>query len=157
MPRRQVSGGVPAEFHDFTVAAASTSAALIGPLFVAVSVFPDKGRRAGTRVEYLIQASSALIVLLNAFLLSLAFLVPGSTVGAWAVVGSLMLFVFIAATTRVLAHAARTDAGSWDSMALVFALLAVDAVKMYAGISTLSDTTDTGHLSTLNRQKEHNN
>ncbi|MFC3455267.1 hypothetical protein [Amycolatopsis speibonae] len=52
---------LPDEFREFAVAAAGTSGALIGLLFVALSVFPERIWKAATHVEYHARASAALI------------------------------------------------------------------------------------------------
>ena len=72
------------EYREFFVAAAGAAAALIGLLFVAVSVFPERARQAQTQVAFHNRASAALLVFTNALVLSLAALVPGTTLGWWA-------------------------------------------------------------------------
>jgi hypothetical protein len=72
---------IPQEYHEFFVATAGATGALIGLLFVAVSVSPEQARQAQTRVTFHNRASAALLVFTNALVLSLAALVPGTTLG----------------------------------------------------------------------------
>ena len=68
---------VPAEFGNYFVAMAGAGAALIGLLFVAISINPERtfGRRA--KVERQATADNAFSALANAFFISAAGLIPG--------------------------------------------------------------------------------
>jgi hypothetical protein len=87
---------IPQEYHEFFVATAGATGALIGLLFVAVSVSPEQARQAQTRVTFHNRASAALLVFTNALVLSLAALVPGTTLGWWAIVMSASVLIFAA-------------------------------------------------------------
>ena len=88
---------LPEDYREFFVAAAGASGALIGLLFVAVSVFPERARKAATRVEYHTRASTALVVFTNALVLSLTALVPNVDLGWWTMVMGVIVFAFAAA------------------------------------------------------------
>lgn len=68
---------VPAEFGNYFMAMAGAGAALIGLLFVAISINPERtfGRRA--KVERQATADNAFSALANAFFISAAGLIPG--------------------------------------------------------------------------------
>jgi hypothetical protein len=91
---------VPDDYHDFFVAEAGASAALIGLLFVAMSVASD--RVVGNRPEIVAQAraSSALTAFIIPLALSLIALLPGARLGIPAVVVSFAGLLFVAATVR---------------------------------------------------------
>lgn len=74
---------VPTSLHDFFIASASTSAALIGLLFVAVSIAPE--RIFGTAGDRTYRASSAFFVLGNGLFISLGALLPQLNLGTVAV------------------------------------------------------------------------
>lgn len=133
---------MPDDFHDFAIAAAGASGALIGLLFVAVSVFPERGQRTETRIEYQTRASTALVVFTNALVMSLAFLVPGTYVGGWAVGASTVLAIFTLAVTRVVVTAALRGDGNWSTLSLAAVLLAVAGFQFWAGVRLLTGDTD---------------
>lgn len=67
---------VPASFAAFFSASASASAALLGLLFVSISISPEEKITANADVEKRISAYAALNSLINAFFISLAALLP---------------------------------------------------------------------------------
>jgi len=68
---------VPAAYNGFFTASVGASAALIGLLFVAVSVFPDRIVGPNAESERQAEAANAFSSLLNAFFISLGALIPG--------------------------------------------------------------------------------
>jgi hypothetical protein len=81
---------VPAPYITFLLASAGASAALVGLLFVAISVAPDRvfGRKAVA--QHQTEALSAFTALVNAFLISLGGLDPGINIGTLALVMGLL-------------------------------------------------------------------
>lgn len=69
---------VPSALTNFFSASAGAGAALLGLLFVAISISPEEKISANAFVENRISAYSALISLTNAFIISLVALIPGS-------------------------------------------------------------------------------
>lgn len=67
---------VPPEFANFFIASASAGAALVGLLFVAVSLAPEQIVTRRAPMERQAVAGSAFTALINAFFLSLAALIP---------------------------------------------------------------------------------
>ena len=72
---------VPASYHDFFAGCATVSGALIGLLFVAISVSPEKlaGDRANT--DHIVKAGAAFSALVNTLVLALVALMPGTGLG----------------------------------------------------------------------------
>jgi hypothetical protein len=72
---------VPPEYHEFFSASAAVSGALIGLLFVAVSVAPDRlvGRGAAVHVQSI--AAGAFAAFINALFVSLGALLPDTNLG----------------------------------------------------------------------------
>ena len=87
---RKVNGMVPATFANFFVASTSAGAALVGLLFVAVSIAPEQTVLEGASLEKRALATSVFTALLNAFFISLAALIPSSNLGWTALVLSLV-------------------------------------------------------------------
>jgi uncharacterized membrane protein len=81
---------VPQAFHDYFVASTGAGAALVGLLFVAVSIAPERTVMSGAPVERQAAATSAYTALLNAFFLSLVALLPQMNLGSAALVLSLV-------------------------------------------------------------------
>jgi hypothetical protein len=80
---------VPQEFHEFFSASAAVSGALIGLLFVAVSVAPDRLVGRGATVQAQIIAAGAFTAFTNALFVSLGSLLPGANLGTIAAVVSI--------------------------------------------------------------------
>ena len=73
---------VPPEFLNFFIASASAGAALVGLLFVAVSIAPEQVVTRRAPVERQAVAGSAFTALLNGFFISLVALIPHFNFGA---------------------------------------------------------------------------
>jgi hypothetical protein len=143
-----VSPVIPSEeYREFFVAAAGAAGALIGLLFVAVSVFPERARQEQTQLAFHNRASAALLVFTNALVLSLAALVPGTTLGWWAIWMSATVLIFVAATVRSLIGATGGRSQRGASVGVVFALLLIAGFELYAGIRLVA--ADAAATSTL--------
>jgi hypothetical protein len=129
---------IPEEFREFFVASAGATGALVGLLFVAVSVLPDLTQQAGSRVEFRSRSSAALLVFTNALLVSLAALVPGVSLGWWAIVCGVVVLAFAAATARS-ALSASGRPGGW--LWLLVGLVAIGGVEIWTG-TQLIDSID---------------
>lgn len=75
---------VPAEFANFFLACAGAGGALIGLLFVAISINPERTFGKEAPRERQAVAASAYTALVNAFFVSIGALIPGSSLGALA-------------------------------------------------------------------------
>jgi hypothetical protein len=79
---------VPSEFKDFFVASTSAGAALVGLLFVAIAVAPERFVMGGAPSERRAVASSAFTALINAFFISFGALLPYSNIATLSLVMS---------------------------------------------------------------------
>jgi hypothetical protein len=68
---------VPVSYHDFFGASATVAGALIGLLFVAISVSPDKVAGANAVAEHQVRAAAAFSALVDALVVALIALLPG--------------------------------------------------------------------------------
>ena len=84
---------VPDALTNFFIASAGAGAALLGLLFVSISISPEEKITAYALVEKRISASSALLSLTNAFIISLVALIPG-TFGIFVLIFSVISFTF---------------------------------------------------------------
>ncbi len=67
---------VPPEYANFFIAATGAGGALIGLLFVAVSIVPERTVKASAPVESRAVSSSTFVALFNTFFISLAAVLP---------------------------------------------------------------------------------
>ena len=76
---------VPVSYHDFFGGCATVAGALIGLLFVAISVSPEKlaGERAS--VDHQVRAGAAFSALVNALVIALVALLPTANLGVAAI------------------------------------------------------------------------
>ena len=82
---------VPGALTNFFIASVGAGAALLGLLFVSVSISPDEKISANASIEKRIGAYGALASLTNAFIISLAALIPG-TFGIFVLIFSVATF-----------------------------------------------------------------
>jgi hypothetical protein len=85
----------PQSLHDLFLASASTAGALIGLLFVAVSIAHDRLTAADTGLIHRIRASAALTAFTNALAVSLFALLPDGSLGIASLTVGLLGIAFI--------------------------------------------------------------
>ena len=81
---------VPPEFLSFFMTAAGAGGALIGLLFVSVSIAPHRTVQPSAPIEARVMSSSAFTALINGFFISLGAVLPFWNIGVFALVMSLI-------------------------------------------------------------------
>jgi hypothetical protein len=140
---------VDASYRDFFLAIAGATGALIGLLFVAVSVSAARAMAPETRTDHGSRAASALLLFSNVLVLSLAGLVPGVSLGWWAVIGGVTVLAFAAATARLVMGSERGYRRQWRSLILVVGLLVIAGFEIYAGVELVLHPNSENGLRTL--------
>jgi hypothetical protein len=152
-----VSGGacedravVPADIHDFFVASAGVAGALVGLLFVAISVSAERLARSEAPAQvHRIRAYGALVAFTNALAVSLFALIPGDQVGTTSLVVAILGLLFVTASllSFVRLHQLRWSTAR-DALFLVF--LAVTFVfQLVAGIDVMDRPSDSNAVQTI--------
>src|SRR5580704_13054807 len=114
---------VPGEFVNFFLGSVQASAALIGLLFVAVSISPKRIFGPGATARRRTAAGSAFTALLNAFFVSLAALIPKANVGYTAIIMAIIGLINILSLGRHLWNNRRTEGGIQAATLLLGSLL----------------------------------
>ena len=135
---------VPPEFANFFIAGASAGAALVGLLFVAVSIAPEQMVTRRAPMERQAVAGSAFTALINAFFLSLSALIPRFNFGSVVVpLSSLCL-----ATSLIQAWQLLRLRKGWPSLLrrafLVLLSVALYGLELLNGFQLLTDPSQVG-------------
>jgi hypothetical protein len=150
--RRPASIGavVSENIHDFFAASAGVTGALIGLLFVAISVSADRLAREEARVQvHRIRASAALTAFSNALTVSLFALVTGDDIGVVAVVVASVGLVFEVASLLSLIRLRQVHWSTARDALFLVGLAAVFAVQFAEGVAVIGQRSDPGAVETI--------
>jgi hypothetical protein len=141
---------VPPDIHDLFLAAASVAGALIGLLFVAISVAAERLARdkAGAPVHR-IRAAAALTAFTNALAVSLFALVPGQKIGPTAVAVAAAGLAFIAASLLSLVRLRQVRWSTARDALFLVGLAVMFVFQLLQGIAVIVTPRNPGAVSTI--------
>jgi TRAP-type C4-dicarboxylate transport system permease large subunit len=141
---------VPESIHDFFTASASVAGALIGLLFVAISVASERLAREEAAAQlHRIRAAAALTAFTNALAVSLFALIPGHKIGLAALVTAAAGIIFVMAALLSLI---RRREVRWDTLrdGLFLLLLVVTfVVQLTQAADVLAQPGNSGAVNTI--------
>ncbi|MFC1411784.1 hypothetical protein ACEZCY_21245 [Streptacidiphilus sp. N1-12] len=139
------------QFHDFFLAVTGAVGALIGLLFVAISLSPSAipGRAGSQKLGF--RAAAAMTAFLNALVVSMVALIPGDSLGTGAVI---MAVVGILSTSALVVSGLREGMAKerptallrWA--ALLGGLLVIYCVQLVSALRMHGTSADFGHVKT---------
>jgi hypothetical protein len=140
---------VPADIHDFFAASAGVAGALIGLLFVAISVSGERLARAEASSQIpRLRAYGALVSFTNALTVSLFALLPDESIGTVSLVVAILGLLFIAASLLSLIRLRQVRATTRDALFLV--VLAVLFVwQLISAINVMGDPGDSNAVENI--------
>jgi quinol-cytochrome oxidoreductase complex cytochrome b subunit len=141
---------VPASIHDFFAASASVAGALIGLLFVAISVAGERLTRdeAGAPLHR-VRAVAALTAFTNALAVSLLALIPGHKIGPAAVAVAAVGLLFVVAALLSLIRLNQVRRGTVRDALFLIGLAIMFVVQLIEGAEVIAQPGDSGAVNTI--------
>jgi hypothetical protein len=134
----------PPSLHEFFVASAGVAGALIGLLFVAISVEHERLTAEDADQVHRVRASAALTSFINAFTISLFALVSGVDLGWTVFVVSLLGLFFVAASVLSLVRVRRAGPVAARDALFLVGLVAAFGLELWYALRLISRASDGG-------------
>jgi hypothetical protein len=141
---------VPEGIDDFFAASAGVAGALIGLLFVAITVSSDRIARAKEGAQlYRIRAAAGLTAFTSALVVSLLALVPGHKIGPTAVVAAIIGLTVIVASLLSLIRLRQVQWRTVRDALFLIGLAVVFVAQLIEGIGVIAHPGDSGAVNAL--------
>jgi hypothetical protein len=135
--------------RDFFTASASVAGALIGLLFVAISVAADRLRAEGDGQLHRIRAVAALTAFTNTLTVSLFALIPGQKIGGTAVAVSAVGLTFVAASLLSLIRLRQVRWRTVRDGLFLVGLVVIFVYQLIEGVDVLAGWGVSGAVDTI--------
>ena len=141
---------VPENIHDFFVASGSAAGALIGLLFVVISVTSERLARAkaGTQ-HYRIRAVAAITAFTNALAVSLFALIPVHKIGPTATAVAVGGLLFVAAALLSLIRLRQVWQDTLRDALFLIGLAVTFVFQLIEGVDVIAHAGDSGAVDTI--------
>jgi hypothetical protein len=141
---------VPEDMHDFFLASGGIAGALIGLLFVAISVSADRlARQEASTQLHRIRAVAAFTAFINALVISLFSLVPDETIGWTSVSVALVGLAFVVASLLSLVRLRAVHWGTVRDGVFLVGLVVIFIIQLSSGLALTGRPGDVGAVHTL--------
>jgi hypothetical protein len=135
--------------HEFFAASASVAGALIGLLFVAISVAPERVLGPDASEVHGVRAAATLTAFTNALTVSLFGLIPSFSVGGAATAVAATGMLFIVRSLIGVAPGWRAKRVRLRDFTFLVGLIVVFVIQLIAAIELDSNRADSGSLHTI--------
>jgi hypothetical protein len=139
----------PDEFHDFFVASAGVAGALVGLLFVAVSVTLERLKEQGDTQIHRVRARAALGAFTNALTVSLYAVIPGENLGWAALVVGIVGSLFVIGALMSLMRLGVRRPGELANALFLVGFAVVFVIQLLVGIALIHNQQDDSGYQTL--------
>jgi hypothetical protein len=141
---------VPANVHDFFLTTGSVAGALIGLLFVAISVSAERlSQETASAQLHRIRASAALTAFTNALTVSLFALVPGHKIGYTTIAVSITGIAFVTASLLSLVRLRQVQWRSARDALFLAGLITTFVIQLAEGALVVAHQNDPGSVDTI--------
>jgi hypothetical protein len=141
---------VPESIREFFAASAGVAGALIGLLFVAISVAVERLNREEAAAQvHRIRAVAALTAFVNALSVSLFALIPGEKIGITSVVVAATGLLFVVASLLSLFRLRQLRAARVRDALFLLGLIVVFVIQMAEGLGVIANPANSGDVNTI--------
>jgi hypothetical protein len=141
---------VPESLHDFFIASGSAAGALIGLLFVVISVSGQRLAQAKAEMQlHRVRAAAALTAFMNALTVSLFSLIPGHKIGPTSLAVAVVGLTFVTASLLSLIRLRQTRRDTLRGAVLLIVLAVTFVIQLIEGTEVSVRPGDSGAVNTI--------